>query len=92
MKNPTRGTIDATTSPRTMALMVDAEYFTGLRSLYGILENDRVSMAARQKMVIFDLAGVNFENLLCIQIVFVTNSRDAVYKFVCIKSDFAVIG
>ena len=55
MKNPTKGTMDATTKPRTMALIVDAEYFTGLRSLYGILEKDRVSITAKQNMVMLDL-------------------------------------
>ena len=57
MKNAESGTIDATIRPMMMALMVDAECSIGLRSLYGILEKDKVSITARKRMVVFDLTS-----------------------------------
>ena len=51
--------MDATTRPMTIALMVDAECSMGFRSLYGILENDNVSMIARKRMVILDLISAS---------------------------------
>jgi hypothetical protein len=57
MKKAESGTTEATIRPMTIALIVDAECSIGLRLLYGIRENDKVSITARKKMVVFDLTS-----------------------------------
>ena len=43
--------VDATIRPMIIALRTDLEFFTGLRSLYGILDRVTVSIAARRMIV-----------------------------------------